>query len=146
VLTIKGGRRRRVTKAIPNSSLQLWEELVKEADSLICTDDTPLYLFSVAFKPLQRNQPISNTQVNRKWRLWVKKPLGITADFYSIKHLYTTETISSLIQDGYTIEQAEQAIARHNGQTTTAMVRSIYDTENQNRKLERGKKITVRFA
>jgi hypothetical protein len=51
--------------------------------------------------------------------------LGITADLYSLKHLNTTEVVEAL---------DEQAAAKLNSHTSTAMVVGVYDVRNEQRR------------
>ena len=41
-------------------------------------------------------KPIPLDQIGRSWKHYAKKPLGITADFYSLKHLNTDATVDAL--------------------------------------------------
>lgn len=39
------------------------------------------------------DEAINPHQISGWWRKYIKKPFGITADFYALKHSNTTETI-----------------------------------------------------
>jgi len=63
-------------------------------------------------------------QINKRWYRLVKKQLGITADFYSLKHLHTTEVVEMM---------GSFQAAMHNGHTSTDMVSQIYDVRRKSR-------------
>ncbi len=65
------------------------------------------------------------------------KEVIIKANFYRLKHLNTTEIVDHL---------DELAAAQMNGHTTTAMVRKIYDTKQQQRQHEKIKTVNNPFA
>lgn len=93
------------------------------------------YIFSKGLRP--GPFPIRYEQINRRWRLWVKGLLGITADFYSLKHLNTTQTARIA---------GDEAAAAHNAHKGTAMVVKIYDVERGSREHEAMKKVNNPFA
>lgn len=52
-------------------------------------------------------------------------------DFYTWKHINTTEVINKLLEvPGVSILQAEAQATEMKGHTITQMVREIYDTDN----------------
>jgi hypothetical protein len=55
----------------------------------------------------------------------VKKKFGITADFYSLKHLHTSEVVELL---------SDIEAAKHNSHKSTTMVNTIYDVNKSKRK------------
>lgn len=65
---------------------------------------------------------ISYKQITRRWERHVKDELGITADFYAFKHHNSTETSDA---------HGQEAAAAQNSHTSTAMVRKIYDVNDQ---------------
>jgi hypothetical protein len=67
----------------------------------------------------------------------VKKKLGIQADFYSLKHLHTTEVVDLL---------NEVEAAKHNEHASTAMVVGIYDVRKTEREHEKMKRLGNKFA
>jgi hypothetical protein len=88
----------------------------------------PVYLFSRRQKP--GLTIINEEQISRRWleRIKHKPELGnVTADFYALKHLNSTET--------RTIAGA-QAAAAQNSHKSEAMVVNIYDVHREERKLE----------
>ncbi|GEO08788.1 tyrosine-type recombinase/integrase [Segetibacter aerophilus] len=129
VLVKKGKQYKEEYRTIKTLVLPLWEELINESKP----DE---YIFHRRLKPGGK-KPIRRDQITRRWLQHVKQPLGITADFYSLKHSNTTETVELL---------SESDAASHNGHTTTAMVRKIYDVNNKQRQLERLKGIDNKFA
>lgn len=71
------------------------------------------------------------------WWKWVKKPLGITADFYSLKHVHTSEIVDMA---------GDEAAADHNAHTSTGIVKEIYDVARKKREHEKVKKAGNKFA
>lgn len=96
-------------KTIKDLAVPFWEELMKEAKP-------GQYIFSKDLRP--GNVPINEHQISRRWRVHVKKDLRISADFYSLKHLNTTQTVDL---------RGDKAAAAQNSHTSTAMVVNIYD-------------------
>ncbi|HTE24940.1 tyrosine-type recombinase/integrase [Flavitalea sp.] len=87
-MTIKKGKQYRETwRTIKDIVLPLWKEVIEQAKS----DD---FLFSDGLIPGYR--AINSNQVCRRWNRHVKKKLGITADFYSLKHSNLDETAAVL--------------------------------------------------
>jgi integrase len=101
-----------IERTIKDVSLPFWKEILSE-----CNDDQ--YLFGVGFIPA--SEPMADDTVGRTWNRLVKKELKIKKDFYSLKHLHTTEVVDIL---GSTKE-----IAEHNAHTSEAMVVNIYDAK-----------------
>lgn len=115
-LVLKGQQYTEHWKPIKTIALELWEEVYTEAKP-------GQYLFSRNLVP--GNKQINEDRITKRWRLLVKIPLGVTADFYSLKHLNSTETTDLL---------DEQAAADMNSHTSTAMVVKIYDVKREERK------------
>ncbi len=117
ISVIKGKRRKQVWKTIKNIALPYWQELHPKPDDFVFSKD--LLPGPVEINPIQ---------IARRWRLLVKKPLGIKADFYSLKHLHTTEIVSLL-----SVNDA----ARHNSHADGSMVAKVYDIQRNNRERDR---------
>jgi hypothetical protein len=98
-----------------------------------CPDD--YYLFGPGFKP--STKPMSEGLTSVYWKDFVKRDLGITKDFYSLKHLNTTEIVDKL---------NEEAAAELNGHTSTGMVRSIYDVKQPARQHAKLRDVGNSFA
>lgn len=124
----KGTESREVWTTIKDVALPLWDELIQDAR-------VGQYVFSKNLKP--GNQAIHPDQISKRWRKIIKIPFGIKADFYSLKHQNTTETVTLL--------SAEDA-AKMNAHTTLHMVHNVYDLKNEERQHERLKKINNKFA
>jgi hypothetical protein len=108
--------------------LHLWEELIKEAEP-------NSYLFSRHLKP--GKDQIKAYQITKRWsRLILKKDLGITASFYSLKHSNLTE-VSALL--------GAKAAASNAGHAGTGMIVNIYDTEYGNRQMDAVKDVGNKF-
>jgi hypothetical protein len=118
---------------IKDIAVPYWQEFLKD-----CPDDHYLFgtLFEAGPKPMGMDMP------SRYWQKYIKAPkedggVGISADFYSLKHLNTTEIVDAL---------DEKAAAELNAQTSTAMVVSIYDVKQKHRQHEKLKKVANKFA
>jgi len=134
VLTKKGKEHREVLKVINNGCLHHWQEILKDANP-------NHYIFSRGLVPGEN--AIREDQITKRWyRLVKQKKLGIQADFYSLKHLFSTEVVSIVT---HKIEQAQKAAAAINSHTSTAMVENVYDIESANRKNEDLKRISNVF-
>lgn len=129
-LVKKGKESVEVWRPIKNSVVQLWSEQIKNAK----TND---YIFSVGLKP--GADLISSSQIGRRWKRLVKnnKTLGVTADFYSLKHLNTDETAALLdINDA----------AAQNSHKSTVVTMKHYALGEKDRQNERLKKVANKFA
>lgn len=126
---IKKGRKTRIEwTPIKNIALPYWSEAVQNCTS---TND---FLFSVGLKGgTKRIQPY---QITKRWYRLIKQKGIATADFYSLKHLNSTEMVDHL---------SEQAAAILNGHQSTAMVRKIYDTKQKDREHEKIKGVNNAF-
>lgn len=103
------------------------------------------YVFSRGLQPGPKS--IRPEQVGRRWRLHIKKKLGIDSRQYDLKHLHTTEIINELekLKAELTFDPL-QAAAEHNSHTSTAMVRNIYDVDNDKREHNKVKGLKTSFA
>lgn len=127
--TIKKGKQyKQVLRPIKDIALPLWKELYEMASP----GD---YIFSVGLVP--GKSCIRRDQITRRWREHVKKKLDIQADFYSLKHLHTTEVVEAL-----NVQEA----AKMNAHTSTAMVVSIYDVNRKSREFEQLRTADVPFV
>ncbi|MBC7510887.1 MAG: hypothetical protein H7320_19400 [Ferruginibacter sp.] len=119
-----------VWRPIKNSVLELWAAQIKDAKP----DD---FIFSVGLVP--GVVKISSSQIGRRWNRLVKKnkALGITADFYSLKHLNTDETAAELdLKDA----------AAQNSHTSTVITMKHYALGEKERQNERLKNVANKFA
>lgn len=80
---------------------------------------------------------IDPSQINKRWYRIVKKNLGITADFYSLKHLHTSEVVELL---------NDEEAAKHNSHTSTAMVNGVYDVNRKKRAANKVSSLGNRFV
>jgi site-specific recombinase XerC len=124
----KGRSYKEVETTIKDIALPLWTEAME-----MCGKDD--YVFGEGLAP--SSMPIRADQINKRWHRNVKKPLGITADFYSLKHSNTTETVRIA---------GDQVAANQNAHSGTAMVVKIYDVERGSREHEAMKKVNNPFA
>ncbi len=128
VTILKGRQYTEVWKTIKDISFDLWSQICDQSNY---SD----YLFSIGLKPGQ--QQIQPYQIGKRWYRLVKKKLNISADFYSLKHLHTTEVVELL---------SDIDAAGHNGHRSTAMVVGIYDIKRAERKHDKIKSLNNRFA
>lgn len=120
----KGGKYQEVMRLIKDTSLPYWQEIIKLAEN------NDQYLFSAGLLPgYNGGKPIRREQVTRRWNIHLKKKYGITADFYSLKHLNVTEMMD-IVRDekevakltGHTVEKEDNTMAK------------VYDMNNKRRK------------
>lgn len=83
VTILKGNTYKEVIKVILPKALPFWSEIINE-----CTSDDD-FLFTRNLKPSL--VPIQPYQITKRWKRLVKDKLDITADFYSLKHLFLDE-------------------------------------------------------
>jgi integrase len=86
-LVLKGQEYQWVERTIKNVALSLWQQAMEG-----CGPQD--YVFSKGLKPGAK--PIRAEQISRRWRTHIKKKLGISCDFYSLKHLNTDQTSALL--------------------------------------------------
>src|SRR4030095_17139003 len=98
-----------------DSAMPVWTEVMEDCDK----GD---YLFTRGLKP--GRTAIKSYQIGKRWYRHVKKKLNITADFYSIKHLHTTEVVDLL---------SDVDAAKHNDHKGTKMVNTVYDVKRKDR-------------
>lgn len=126
----KGSEAHEANRTIKDIARQLWEEVLAEGQP----DD---FVFSRGLKPGPAS--IRPDQITRRWRKHIKqnKDLNVMEDFYSLKHLNTTQTVDIL---------SEQDAAAMNAHKSTAMVVKIYDTNQAERQHEKLKRVTNSFS
>lgn len=124
----KGSSRKEVWKTIKDIALPYWNSLYDE-----CKKGD--YLFSVGLMP--GTIQIKPYQITKRWYRLVKKKIGIEADFYSLKHLHTTEVVDLL---------NEKEAATHNEHSSTSMVVGIYDVKSKSRFHSKVKTLNNQFA
>lgn len=134
-----------VWKTITKAALPLWREIMREgrlpasgqrgtAGSMpfcplpLSGQNPNDYLFSHELRP--GSIPINERQVTKRWRIHVKKKLGIGADFYALKHKNTTEIVSDVFRK---LDEATQVAAQRNSHKGNDMVRKNYDVERLDR-------------
>lgn len=125
-LVKKGKSYREVYRTITDVALPYWEELLAEPGEVV---------FSHRLKPGDKFLKYNN--ITQCWWKWVKNELGITKDFYSVKHLATSDLVDIA---------GDQAAAAHNAHTSTAMVVGIYDHRRADREHERIRKAGNKFV
>ncbi len=128
ILLKKGKDYLYIDKVMKDISITFWEQAITGGKP----DD---YVFSIGLRPGQKR--IRREQIQRRWRIHVKQKLGITADFYALKHL-NLDDISRM----YSINEA----ANSAGHTSTRMVATHYAVGEKERQNEKLRKISNRFA
>lgn len=128
----KGKKKREVWKGIKRIALPFWQAAMQG-----CGQDD--FVFSDGLKP--GPEPIDPAQVTRRWKVHVKKKLGVEADLYSLKHLNTAEII-----DTDETSEGEKLAAEVNGHTSTDMVKKVYDVKRIDRKIKRVKALKNTFV
>ncbi len=127
--TVKKGRDiMEIRRPIKDSVLYLWKELM----ALAGPDD---YLVSVGLIPGKNG--IGRRQLTRRWRVHIKEKMGIVPDLYSLKHSNTTEMMDEL--------ENETEVAKLTGHKSEAMIVSIYDKRNKQRKDDKVKRVRNEF-
>jgi len=105
ITILKGASYKEVWKTIKDIAMPYWIDAINSATK----ED---YVFS---KGLNTGTTLIQPYlINKRWNRLVKKKLNITADFYSIKHLHTTEVVELL---------NDKEAAQHNSHTFTTMVK-----------------------
>ena len=97
IIIKKGTRYYETWKSIKNIAMPFWEEQMNGAY-------IGQFVFSKGLEP--GDIEIDPSQINKRWYRTVKKTLGITADFYSLKHLHTSEVVE-LLNDKPTRQMVE---------------------------------------
>lgn len=128
VMVKKGKINREVSKTIKDIALPLWKRAM-----ISCKPDD--YVFSEGLVP--GDHKIRTEQITRRWRVHVKEKLKIEADFYSLKHLNTTEMLDYV---------SDEDVATQNAHTSTTMVQTVYDVRRAERQHERLKKVGNKFV
>lgn len=120
----KGGKYEEVIRPIKDKPLPYWQEIMNLAEN------SDQYLFSAGLVPgYNGGKPIRREQVTRRWNLHLKKKYGITADFYSLKHLNVTEMMD-ILRD----EKEVAKITGHEVAKPDNTMAIVYDMNNKKRK------------
>lgn len=117
-----------VERTIKTIAIPFWKYFLEN-----CPDDH--FIFGPRFKPGLK--PMGQEMPTNYWKEYVKQNLGIDVDFYSLKHLNTTEVVDAL---------DEEAAAELNAHTSTAMVVAIYDVKQKQREHKRLKDLGNTFV
>ncbi|MGG5506692.1 MULTISPECIES: tyrosine-type recombinase/integrase [unclassified Myroides] len=134
VIIKKGQQFTETKKVILKDALPLWKEVISESKN---END---YLFAKGLKP--GKTPINADQITRRWRRIVKNNyskesgIEITADFYSLKHLFL-DSLDESIED---IENVSMLMASHTNPTIT---NKVYLVNKKQRQLDKLKDIRV---
>lgn len=126
-LVKKGKGYREVYRPMKDIAVPFWKEAVAGAAP-------DMYVFTRLLKP--GYTPIQSYQLNKRWIRLVKKRLGVTADFYSLKHLNSTETAKKLGISAAALQNAE----------AEDMIRKHYDVDSESREHDALKRIDNKFS
>lgn len=127
VIVRKGAVSREAWRPIKDVSVELWRQAMEGAGE-------GQYIFSDRLKP--GSEMIRRDQISRRWKRLVKDQIGITADFYSIRHLNIDEVAAALDM---------QAAAAAAGHTTPVITLKHYATGERGRMDERIKRVRNEF-
>lgn len=127
VTILKGNTYKEVIKVILPKAIPFWTEILNE-----CTNDDD-FLFTRNLKPSQI--PIQPYQITKRWKRLVKDKLNVTADFYSLKHLFLDE----LDKASNSVMNLSKEMASH----TTNVTETAYLFGRESRKNEVLKKIQL---
>lgn len=117
-----------VQRVIKDIAVEFWRAAIENGNPKD-------FVFSKGLVPGEKQ--IRRDQINKRWRLHVKKKLGITADFSKLKHLNLDEITEIL--------SAKDA-ARAAGHTSDVMVKTVYAVGETARQNERLKSVGNKFA
>ena len=115
-------------RPIKNIALEFWKEQLERA----LPGD---YVFSSDFKPGKTRTTAK--RMSNKWKEYVKEGLGININFYLLKHLNLDET--AMILDA-------EAAAKMAGHTSTVITLKHYLINEEERKMEKLRKVDNDFA
>lgn len=123
----KRGEPVEVSRVIKDIALPFWEEFMKSASPKD-------FLFGRHLQPAPK--PMNTDQITDRWQRYVKNELGIDKDFYSLKHLHSTEMVDILGE-----QEGTRQVAEHNAHTSEAMVINIYDVRRGERQQQKLKEV-----
>ena len=118
---VNKGKQHWPDRTIRNVALPLWKKQMEN-----CGPDDFVFSKDLLPGPVM----INSKQVSRRWMLHVKKPLGIQATFYKLKHVNTDRTLIAL---------GAKMAAGQNAHTSTKMVEEVY-AFNEKKRIHEGLK------
>lgn len=127
ITILKGNTYKEVIKVILPKALPFWTEILNE-----CINDDD-FLFTRNLQPSQ--VPIQPYQITKRWKRLVKDKLDVTADFYSLKHLFLDE----LDKASENHSNLSKKMASH----TTNVTEAVYLVGREKRKNEVLKSIKI---
>ena len=128
VLIKKGRKQRECLKPIKNIALDFWKEQLAGSEK---SD----YVFSSTFR--NGKFKLQPETISKKWKAYVKDNLKIDVDFYALKHLNLDE-ISNVLN--------AEAAARMAGHTSTVITLKHYLVNEEQREMEKLKRVSNKFA
>lgn len=130
----KGQQHKEVLKPINKNFAHLWSEIISEQNGDKLEINPNDYLFSKGLS--KGKKTIRYEQITRRWKTHVKNQLKITADFYSLKHLY-----SDKISEQLDIAHAQKL----NSHTSDRMMKEHYAVNEKQRTINRLKNVDASF-
>lgn len=129
VTILKGGQYFEMIKPILPDVWHLWNEVLSEAKN------NEHYIFSSCL--ISGPDKISERQITRRWKRYVKNKYGYTADFYALKHLFL-DILDS--QFGGQNQNISSELASH---TSSQITNSVYLVNKEKRYLETLKNLKI---
>lgn len=137
-LNLKDGVYTKVWKEIESSVLHLWIELLSEYP---VEGNGEYFVFSRGLKPGVK--PIREDQITKRWYRLVKnnkklhqQSIYCNEDFYTFKHFNSTSIVDKEAERivNEAIGRGQQKAAKKNSHTTTRMVETVYDINQEERR------------
>lgn len=125
---LKGNQPFEVLKPIKNIAVPLWKEALSGAQP----ED---YVFGKSLMPSKTQ--IHSRHATRRWKRHIKNKLGIDCDWYSLRHLHTTQVVEQL-----NVKEAMKLTSHK----STEMIDKIYDVRKQQRDDEHILTLNNKFA
>ncbi|TDE53743.1 tyrosine-type recombinase/integrase [Flavobacterium sp. GT3P67] len=129
ITILKGSVSKEVIKVILPNALPFWTEIINE-----CTSEDD-FLFTRGLKPSL--VPTQSSQITKRWKRLVKDKFDVTADFYSLKHLFLDELDKA--------SDAAMNLSKGMADHTTKVTETVYLVGRETRKNEALKKINFQF-
>lgn len=129
VTILKGGQFIETVKPILPGSWKLWNDIISEVKR------NDQYIFSAGLVP--GYDKISERQITRRWKRYVKDGYGYNADFYAMKHLFL-DIVDSKV--GVDEENLSSKLASH---TSSKITDSVYLVNKEKRYLETLKNLKI---
>jgi integrase len=124
VLIKKRKKKEWVWKTITDTALPFWQEAAAGCG----IED---YVFSKRLQPGPKS--VNPDLITKRWKRLVKNKLGIDVDLYSLKHLYLSEIMDSVIAEENARQEALKVAAGVASHTSGEMMDQVYDVRKKDR-------------